>query len=150
MSSGDDGGLTRFINGDTSGDGIPIVSVANPVNWGRVGQTIATSIIATMVVGVTNIIAAVTDAYVSIIGGLEAFVGGSTERVGLRGYPVEVEGLFDVTLGAVAAAYGDAFAYSSAQFGILALPVNVGIVLGSVYVASVGFQAAASRLFGGG
>jgi len=152
VSSDGDDGLTQFINGDTSGDGIPIVSVANPVNWGRLGQTIGTSIITTVVVGVTNVIAAVTDAWVSIIGGLTAFIEGGTEWTASSGYPVEVEvdGLFDVTLGAVAAAYGDAFAFSSAQFGLLALPINVGIVLVTIYVASVGFQAAASKLFGGG
>jgi len=149
VSSGDDAGLTTFINIESDGV-IPIVNVANPVNWGRIGKTIGTSIIATVVVGVTNIIAAVTDAWVSIIGGLEAFVEGSTERVGLRGYPVEVEGLYDVTLGAVAAAYGEVFAYSSAEFGILSLPINVGIVLASVYILLVGLKAAASRLFGGG
>ena len=166
MSSGDDGSLTRFINGDTSGDGIPIVSVSNPVNWGKLAKTIGTSIIATVVVGVTNVVAAATDAWVSIIGGLEAFIGGSTKRVGLRGYPAEVEGLIDVTLGAVGSAFAGAFvsnpdqgdilempielAFNAEQYGVLALPMNVAIALGSVYILSVGFQAAASRLFGGG
>ncbi|TKX62692.1 hypothetical protein EXE45_16900, partial [Halorubrum sp. SP9] len=70
-SSGD--GLLAFINGDTSG-GIPIVNVANPVNWGRLGQTIGTSILATVVVGVTNIVDAITDAIDRIFGGLAAFI----------------------------------------------------------------------------
>lgn len=148
MSS--DGGLTRFINGDTSGE-IPVLSVANPVNWGRLGQTIGTSILATLVMGVINVIDTARGAYVRIFGGLEAFIEGSTVPLGAGGYPTaESPGLIDVTLGTVVAAYGDAFGYSAANFGILALPVNVVIVLATVYVLSVGFQAIASRLAGGG
>ncbi|EMA64663.1 hypothetical protein [Halorubrum lipolyticum] len=147
-SSGD--GLTTFINGDTSGD-IPILSVANPVNWGRLGQTIGTSIIATLVVGVTNVIDTMGDVYSRIFGGLEAFIEGSTEPLGAGGYPTrEGPGLIDVTLGTVASAYGDAFSYSAANYGVLSLPINVAIVLVTVYITSVGLQAAASRFFGGG
>jgi len=146
-SSGD--GLTRFINGDTSGDGIPIVNVANPVNWGKLGKTITTSIIATVVVGVTNVVAAITEQWVAILGGFEAFIEGSRETHTGVSYEY-TPGLIDVTLGAAVSGYSEAFSYSSAQFGVLALPINFGIVLASVYVLSVGLQAAASRLFGGG
>jgi len=149
VSSGD-GGLTRFINGDTSGE-VPILSVANPVNWGRVGQTIGTSIIATLAVGVTNVIDAARDMYIRIFSGYEAFIEGWTVSLGAGGYPTRAEpGLIDVTLGTVASAYGDAFSYSAANYGILSLPINVAIVLASVYVLSVGLQAAASRFVGGG
>ncbi|SFR31171.1 hypothetical protein [Halorubrum sodomense] len=147
-SSGD--GLLAFINGDTSG-GIPIVNVANPVDWGRLGQTIGTSILATVVVGVTNIVDAITDAIDRIFGGLAAFIAGSYQPTNSTGIGFEyARGLLDVTIGAVGGAYTSAFQFSSAQFGILALPVNVGIVLGSVYVLSVGGQKIASRATGGG
>ena len=147
-SSGD--GLRRFINGDTSGD-IPILSVSNPVNWGRLDQTILTSIIATVVAGVTNVVSAVTGAWVSIFGGFEAFLEGSVQTSTGPGLPLDyVPGVIDVVIGGVSTAYGNAFSYSSAQFGILALPVNTAIVLASVYILSVGLQASALRLFGGG
>lgn len=147
-SSGD--GLLSFVNGDTSGD-IPILSVSNPVNWGRLGQTILTSIIATAVAGVTNVVSAVTGAWVSIFGGFEAFLEGSVQTSSGPRVPLDyVPGVIDVVIGGVSTAYGNAFSYSSAQFGILALPVNTAIVLASVYILSVGLQASASRLFGGG
>ncbi|WP_050032291.1 hypothetical protein [Halorubrum halophilum] len=150
MSSSGDGALTRFINGDTSG-GIPILNVSNPVNWGRLGQTIGTSVLATVVAGVTNVVATVTDQVVSIVGGFEAFIEGSWQPVNGTGLGFAYEsGLIDVTLGAVVSGYSNAFAFNSAQFGVLALPINFGIVLGSVYVLSVGLQAATSRFFGGG
>ena len=150
MSSSGDTGLLAFINGDTSGEN-PILNVSNPVNWGRVGQTIGTSILATVVMGVTNVVDAVSDAWVSILGGLEGFIEGSVQPTNGTGIGFEyVPGLIDVLFGAVTSAYSNAFAFSSAQFGFLALPINVGIVLGSVYVLSVGLQASASRLFGGG
>jgi len=148
-ASGSDG-LLEFINGDTSGS-VPILSVSNPVNWGKLGQSIGASILATVVVGVTNFVAAISDAITSILGGLTAFLTGFSVSLGSGEYPtVEAPGLIELTIGGIGAAYGSAFEFSSAQFGVLALPVNVGIVLGSVYVLSVGIQAAASRLFGGG
>lgn len=148
-ASGSDG-LLEFINGDTSG-GIPILNVSNPVNWGKLGQSIGASILATVVVGVTNVVAAIADAITSIFGGLATFLTGFTVSLGQGNYPTaEAPGLIELTIGGVGSAYSSAFAYSSTQFGVLALPVNVGIVLGSVYVLSVGAQAAASRLLGGG
>ena len=150
MSASGSDGLLEFINGDTSGS-VPILSVSNPVNWGKLGQSIGASILATVVVGVTNFVAAASDAVTSILGGLTAFLTGFSVSLGSGEYPTaEAPGLIELTIGGIGAAYGSAFAYSSAQFGVLALPVNVGIVLGSVYVLSVGIQAAASRLLGGG
>ena len=150
MSASGSDGLLEFINGDTSGS-VPILSVSNPVNWGKLGQSIGASILATVVVGVTNVVAAISDAITSIFGGLETFLTGFTVSLGNGRYPTaEAPGLIELTIGGVGSAYGSAFEFSSAQFGVLALPVNTAIVLGSVYVLSVGIQAAASRLSGGG
>ena len=150
MSASGSDGLLEFINGDTSGS-VPILSVSNPVNWGKLGQSIGASILATVVVGVTNIVAAISDAITSIFGGLATFLTGFTVSLGRGRYPTaEAPGLIELTIGGVGSAYASAFEYSSAQFGVLALPVNTAIVLVSVYILSVGIQAAASRLFGGG
>ena len=149
MSASGSDGLLEFINGDTSGE-IPILSVSNPVNWGRLGQSIGTSILATIVVGVTNVIDTVANQVGAILGGLEGFIEGwvSPTRDGLGGQ--YEQGVIDVLLGGVVSAYSSAFEFSSTQFGILALPVNAAIVLTSVYILSVGLQAAASRAAGGG
>ena len=150
MSSSGSDGLLEFINGDTSGS-VPILSVSNPVNWGKLGQSIGVSILATVVVGVTNFVAAISDAITSIYGGLTAFLTGFTVSPGRGRYPTaEAPGLIELTIGGIGSAYSSAFGYSSAQFGVLALPVNTAIVLGSVYILSVGIRAAASRLTGGG
>lgn len=148
MSSSGDSLLT-FINGDTTGEN-PIVNAANPVNWGRLGQSIGLSVITALVAGVTNIINAIGDALTSIFGGYAAFLSGwvSRDRGGI-GFQYE-PGLFDVLVSGVLNGYGAAFDTTNAWLGVLALPVNVGIVLLSVYILSVGLQGAASRLFGGG
>lgn len=146
-SSGD--GLSTFLNADTSGKN-PIVSAANPVNWGKLGKTVGTSIIATVAVGVTNITASVRDAAVSLFeGGAEFIAGGTRDPVGYGTGNEWSPGFTDVVFGGLNAAFQRAFEFSAQQFGILALPVNVAISLGAVYVLSVGFQAAASRILGG-
>jgi len=149
MSSSGGDGLLTFLNADTSGEN-PIVTAANPVNWGKLGKTIGTSIIATVAVGVTNITASVRDAGVSLFEGVAEFIAGGTLSpvsygTGNGWFP----GLTDVLFGGLNAAFQRAFEFSAQQFGILALPVTVAIVLGSVYVLSVGFQAAASKFLGG-
>ena len=150
MSASGSDGLLEFINGDTSG-AVPILNASNPVNWGKLGQSIGASILATVVVGVTNIVAAATDAVTSILGGLATFLTGFEVSLGVGRYPTaEAPGLIELTIGGIGGAYESAFEFSSAQFGVLALPVNVGIVLGSVYVLSVGIQAAAARFTRGG
>lgn len=133
MSSSGDSLLT-FINGDTSGTNA-IVDAANPVNWGRLGQSIGLSVITALVAGVTNIINAIGDGISSIFGGFGAFISG---------------GLVNVLVDGVLTGYATAFDTTNAWLGALALPVNIGIVLASVYVLSVGLQGAASMLFGGG
>ena len=150
MSSSGDDGLLTFLNADTAGEN-PIVSTANPVNWSRLSQTVGTSIIATVAVGVTNIVATVRDALTSIFtGGAEFFAGATRQPVGYGiGYEY-VPGLTDVLFGGLKSAFQGAFDYSAETFGILALPATVAIALGAVYVLSVGLQAAASRLLGGG
>ena len=149
MSASGSDGLLEFINGDTSG-AVPVLNASNPVNWGKLGQSIGASILATVVVGVTNVVAAISDAITSILGGLATFLTGFEVSLGAGRRPTaEAPGLIELTIGGIGGAYGSAFEFSSAQFGVLALPVNVGIVLASVYVLSVGIQAAASRLLGG-
>lgn len=150
MSSSGDSGLLEFINGDTSGTN-PIVDASNPVNWGKLGKAIFTSVIATVVAGVTDFISAGADAFVSIVGGFAGFIEGWEEPLGAGGRPtVDSPGFIELTIGAIGTAYSNAFAFSTSNFGILSLPINVAIVLASVYVLSVGLQAAASRLVGGG
>lgn len=150
MSSSGDSSLLTFLNGDTSGEN-PILNAANPVNWSRLGQTIGTSVIATAVAGVTDVISAVADAFVSILGGFASFIEGWEDPLGAGGRPtVDSPGVIELTIGAVGSAYSSAFQFSTANFGILSLPINVAIVLASVYVLSVGLTSAASRFAGGG
>jgi hypothetical protein len=150
VSSSGDSSLLTFLNGDTSGEN-PILNAANPVNWSRLGQTIGTSVIATAVAGVTDVISAVADAFVSILGGFAGFIEGWEEPLGAGGRPtVDSPGVIELTIGAVGSAYSSAFQFSTANFGILSLPINVAIVLASVYVLSVGLTSAASRFAGGG
>ncbi|EMA71953.1 hypothetical protein [Halorubrum distributum] len=150
MSSSGDSSLLTFINGDTSGEN-PIVDAANPVNWSRLAKAIGTSVIATVVAGVTDFISAGADAFVSIVGGFGGFIEGWEEPLGAGGRPtVDSPGFIELTLGAVGSAYSGAFQFSTANFGVFSLPINVAIVLGSVYILSVGLRAAASRFVGGG
>ncbi|OYR67380.1 hypothetical protein DJ78_15745 [Halorubrum ezzemoulense] len=150
MSSSGDSSLLTFLNGDTSGEN-PILNAANPVQWGRLGKAIGTSVIATVVAGVTDFISAGADAFASIFGGFAGFIEGWQEPLGAGGRPtVDSPGVIELTLGAVGSAYSSAFQFSTANFGILSLPINVAIVLASVYVLSVGLRSAASRFAGGG
>lgn len=157
MSSSGDDGLSSFINGDTSGEN-PVIDASNPVKWGRLGQTIAVSVLTTIVAGVTDVITSVGDTFSSILSGVAAFISGwevtVSRALGNGGQPTTEtayrEGVIDVLVGGVIDAFASTFAITNDWLGVFALPVNVAIVLAVVYILSVGIRAAFERFAWGG
>lgn len=153
MSSGDDTGFSRFINSKDNGN----VRLSNPVQWGKLGSSIIAAVITTITAGFIDIFTALGNAADSVLGGIESFFVG-WERpeladtgvgVGRTGDTVAVDGLIGATIGQFVDAYSTVFVVNADQFGLLALPVNVGIALAVAYVIGVGGRAIIDRATGG-
>lgn len=145
---------TRELNLST-GD-VTVVDASNPVQWGRVGASIATGIVLSVVIGVASIWTSIVNAVTGALRGVSEFVSDPTAGLGRGGTVTATTpgsgGLVEVTIGQVTVGVTDAFegtlAFAS-EFGLFALPVAILIVLAAVYVVSVGGQTAFDILTGG-
>lgn len=113
-----------FINTTDTAEGVPIAKAANPVEWSRLAQSIATSIVAIVTLGVSEAINNVADTSTALYGGLTEWVTG------------RLTGTVDqLTFGA-----SEIWAINVQQFGLAAGPAVVLEVLAVLYVLSIGVQ----------
>jgi len=133
----------RFINQTGSAGGVPIVSSANPVDWGRLGQTAVFAVIATASLMYQTIVGAVVDGLTMIYDGIGEFIGGveAPEFItnptlrDAAASPGLLETIFGELAGLISGAYGAAL---NGVPDLLQLPVAVAATLAAFYVASIG------------
>ncbi|WP_435093400.1 hypothetical protein [Halorubrum sp. N11] len=154
MADGDDDGMLSdeqtesFLTDSESVSGISFPT-ASGVEVGRVGKTIVGSIAFAFALAFNTLIDAVTTAYSGLLDGFHEFIAGGTRYVSFPfggGYTTETDGLIDVTIGAGIAAIESAWSFSVDEFGIFALPVGIGVVLATAYVAGRGIDVASGVL----
>ncbi|SHG78156.1 hypothetical protein [Halobaculum gomorrense] len=157
-----DGFLSTFLNTTDSGGKYTVVNAANPVNWTRTAQAIVLSIVGGVYAGVTTVIDSIGDAEVRLIEAATSFIGSVSLVSGSGpivegpggvttdlGATVASEGLLGALFGPLLEAFTGAWSYNVAQFGVFALPINVGLTLVLVYIVAVGSKKAGERLLGG-
>jgi len=153
VADGDDGMLSdeqteSFLVNSENIPGLSFPS-ASGVEVGRVGKAIVGSLAFTVALAFNTLIDAVSTAYSGLIDGFRGFLAGGTRYVSFPfggGYTTETDGLIDVTIGAGIAAIEGAWSFSVDEFGIFALPVGIGVVLATAYVANKSLDASSEVL----
>ncbi|WP_066415380.1 hypothetical protein [Halorubrum aethiopicum] len=132
-----------FLTGTESIDGVSF-GLASGIDAGRVGRAIAGSIVFVVALGANTIISGLTEAYTGIVDGVRGFLAGGTEFVNnpnaVGGFEQEFDGLIDVIFGSGIAAIRGAWSFSLTQFGPLAYPIGIGVVVGSFWVMGRGID----------
>ena len=149
MADGDDDGVLSeeqtesFLTDSESVTGLSF-PLASGVEVGSVGKAIVGSIAFAVALAFNTLIGAVSTAYTGLIDGVREFIAGGERYVtsSFGTSTVETDGLIDVTIGAGLAAIEGAWSFSVTQFGVLALPVAVGVVVATAYVATQAIDAA--------
>ncbi|SMO81257.1 hypothetical protein [Halorubrum cibi] len=148
-SDGDDSVLTddqeeSFLTGTESISEDLSFGLASGINAGRVGRAIAGSIVFAVALGVNTVIGALTEAYTGLVDGVSEFLAGGTEFVNnpnaVGGFEQEFDGLIEVIFGSGIAAIRGAWSFSLTQFGPLAYPVGIGVVVASFWVMGRGID----------
>jgi len=136
-SSGDDDALlsgidlSNFLTGSSSLDGVDF-NAASGINAIRVAQAALGTVSFALIYGLNSFIDAWTNAVARVIDSFGGFIGkliGATASVGISA----VEGAWSFTL---------------TEYGLLAYPIALIIVLATFYVADEGISAAREVLFG--
>jgi hypothetical protein len=146
----------RFINGE-SVDAVDftIVDTSSPVQWLAFGAAIGGSIAATVARGLLSIPAAIADAITTLITGLATFLVGedfASEGIGtVRPRLVDRQpDVVDIVFSGLQDIVTSFWTFNVEQFGILAGPIAVGIVLASLFVLNLTLSEALEQLGGGG
>jgi len=140
VSSNDgDSILSEFLNTKDSvtvnGRTIPIVNVSSPLEWGKLGLTIAGSVIAAVVLGIQRGIDAVLGVPVTLLNSASHWIGRTREVYRYPGEKREIwgDGLIETVesglLGVIDAAWTPV-----TGLGWLSFPVAVGTMLVSLYL----------------
>jgi len=153
--SDDGGAFTDFINSDDSTDsasGYTIVDTANPVNWGRLGQSVLLSIVATVSLGIQQGVTNASETFVTVLDGASSFIGSAqlVDGFGFGGSAWVGDGLIGTLFVPILNAYReDLWAASIDQFGWAGYPVAMGVTLLFIFIAVRSLQEAGKRLVGG-
>lgn len=132
-----------FLTGTGS---IPSVDfgLASGLDAGRVVRAVAGSVVFSLALVANTAISGLTSAVTGLIDGLSEFLAGTTRfvddpnRVG--GFLLETDGLVGTVFGTGIAAIRGAWSFSLTQFGPLAYPVAIGILLATFYVIGRGID----------
>lgn len=136
----EDGTFQTVTAGDTS------FPLATGVKWTKVGASIIGATAAIIATGFSAIVQGYIEAARRYIEAAQSFLFGGTESVpGLPFITRQSDGLLQVTAGAGLSAIRGAWAFSLAEFGVLALPISIIVVLATFYVASAGVEYVTGR-----
>lgn len=131
----------EFLTGTDEADGVSF-PLASGIDTGALGRTVIGSIAFSIALGVSQFVDAWTEAVGGLITGVEEFIAGSTTRIrGVGAEWIEIptdaaDGLIEVTIGAGIAAINGAWSFSLDEFGLFALPVAIGAVVATAWVAN--------------
>lgn len=132
--SGSDDGLTAFLNRLDDGGSYTLADPENPVQWGKLGNAILGSFFGIIALGVTNTFESIGKAWTTVLDGAREFVAGRDPV--FTGYDLipGTDGVLDVVFNPLIAAVTTAWNINVEQFGLLALPVAVGVTMGAFWV----------------
>ena len=138
---------SSFLTGVSPIDGVSF-SGASGINSSLLAKTLVGSGVFALAVGVNTLINGVTDAVAGLITGVQEFLAGRTETGWFGSTKIELEyaGIIDILFGTAIAAIRGAWSFSLTQFGVLAYPVGVAVLLGTFLVAQRGIDRIAEAI----
>ncbi|EMA01815.1 hypothetical protein C437_15386 [Haloarcula vallismortis ATCC 29715] len=115
--------------------------LASGVKWTRLGAAIIGSTVAIIATGVSAIVQGAVEAATRYLEAIQSFFFGGTEPIPDAPFLSRPsDGLYQVTVDAGIAAIRGAWSFSLAEFGVLALPISIIVVLATFYVVSAGID----------
>lgn len=122
--------FSNFLSGSESLDGVDF-NAASGINGLRVAEAAIASLVFALLYGVNSLIDAATTAVARVIDAGSGFAGD----------------LIGVTLGVGIAAVEGAWSFTVSEYGLLAYPIALLVVLATFYVADQGISTAREVLF---
>lgn len=122
----DDSTLSTFLTDSSSASGIDF-QLASGINVGSLVRGVGASIAFAIALGVNTVVDGITTAVTSVIGAGQSFIAGP-------------QGLIATLIEPGVAAIEGAWAFSLNEFGVLAFPVGLVVILATMYVADRGID----------